>query len=257
MVRSPAREVALVYAAVCGAIFAVTRLRGVPPVGEYVHLAVGALFLLSAYRLAQREVGGLVRHGIDLAGLMNPPDEIERSTPHPDARPGGFFGLGDLARALIEAAPAAARETGFALVVALVVFPPFALGFAWWHGAHGGLAFDPPADLGSFVLAQLIVAALPEEAFFRGYVQTRLSDQWPSTRRLLGADVSAGALVAQAALFALVHFAVDAHPARLAVFFPGLLFGWLRARRGGIGAAIVFHAACNVYSELLVRGWLG
>ena len=60
----------------------------------------------------------------------------------------------------------------------------------------------------------------------------------------------------QAALFALVHLATEPHPAKLAVFFPGLLFGWLRAWRGGIGAAIVFHALSNVLAEILVRGWL-
>jgi membrane protease YdiL (CAAX protease family) len=44
-------------------------------------------------------------------------------------------------------------------------------------------------------------------------------------------------------------------PARLAVFFPALLFGWLRARTGGIGASVCFHAICNVYSQLLGRGY--
>ena len=34
--------------------------------------------------------------------------------------------------------------------------------------------------------------------------------------------------------------ATEPHPAKLATFFPGLLFGWLRAWRGGIGAAIAF-----------------
>ena len=69
--------------------------------------------------------------------------------------------------------------------------------------------------------------------------------------------VSLVALVIQAALFALVHFVVDGQPERLAVFFPGLLFGWIRARRGGIGAAILFHALSNLYADVLVRGWLG
>ena len=35
-----------------------------------------------------------------------------------------------------------------------------------------------------------------------------------------------------------------------------LLFGLIRARRGGIGAALVFHALCNLLSEVLTRGWL-
>ncbi|MCC6875407.1 MAG: CPBP family intramembrane metalloprotease, partial [Sandaracinaceae bacterium] len=38
--------------------------------------------------------------------------------------------------------------------------------------------------------------------------------------------------------------------------FPGLLFGWMRARRGGIGAALVLHALSNVLADVLERGWL-
>ena len=47
----------------------------------------------------------------------------------------------------------------------------------------------------------------------------------------------------------------EPHPARLAVFFPALLFGWLRARTGGIGASVVFHALCNLFSATLARGY--
>jgi membrane protease YdiL (CAAX protease family) len=60
----------------------------------------------------------------------------------------------------------------------------------------------------------------------------------------------------QALLFAVLHVAVDYNPARLAVFFPALLFGWLRELRAGIGASILVHAACNLLSDLLIRGWL-
>ena len=44
-------------------------------------------------------------------------------------------------------------------------------------------------------------------------------------------------------------------PARLAVFFPALLFGLLRAWRGGIGAAMLLHALSNVLAELLEKGF--
>jgi hypothetical protein len=43
-------------------------------------------------------------------------------------------------------------------------------------------------------------------------------------------------------------------PARAATFFPALVFGVLRARRGGIGAAVWFHFLCNVLAELLFLG---
>ena len=35
-------------------------------------------------------------------------------------------------------------------------------------------------------------------------------------------------------------------PWRLATFFPGLLFGWLRARTGGVAAPAVAHALSNL-----------
>ena len=47
----------------------------------------------------------------------------------------------------------------------------------------------------------------------------------------------------------------EPHPARLAVFFPSLLFGWLRARTGGIGTSVIFHAMCNLFVAVLARGY--
>lgn len=247
--RAIARELTLVYVAIAGLTFAITRARDVPPFDEWVHLAVGALFLLTAMRLAQREPNGMERMGIDLEGVLVPPQEEAGSDP-------GFLGLRELAGTLRGAMPTALRESLFALLLAIVIFPPFALGFSIYHGP--GHPFTPslPNDPVAFALAQVLVVALPEEALFRGYFQTRLSDLFPKTHRLLGTDVSLLALVSQAALFALVHFVVDGNPERLAVFFPGLLFGWIRARRGGIGAAILFHALSNLYADVLVRGWL-
>ena len=101
-----------------------------------------------------------------------------------------------------------------------------------------------------------VVIALPEEAFFRGYLQTSLSDLAKTRVVVLGVELSPGPWLLQAALFALIHFVVEPHAARLAVFFPGLLFGWVRSWRGGIGAAIALHAMSNLYSEILARSWL-
>lgn len=237
------------YVVLTAATFALTRLRGVAMLADYVHLAVGALFLMVAFRMAQREPGGMRRYGIDLAGVLAPTEE-------PDDRPPGPLGLFDLARAVAAAIPQALRELGFALRIVAVIFPPFALGFWWWHEPSHPFEWTTPPDLGSFALAQLIVVGLPEEALFRGYFQTRLTDHWPRRIRMVGTWVSPAALLTQAAFFAVMHFAVDLDPRRLAVFFPGLLFGWIRARRDGIGAAILLHALSNVYSEILMRGWL-
>ena len=239
------REVLVVYLGVCVALFAVTRLRNVSWLAEYVHLLVGGIFLFVALHFAGKQ-GGLERFGIALGGLLGPSD---------DGGPPGPFGLFELSRIVRRGLPSALRETGVALGVAAVIFPPFAVGFYLWHGAAHPFRWSLPPDFASFVAAQLVVVALPEEVFFRGWLQTRLHDAF-APRRILGAWLHPGVVILQAALFAIVHVFAEPHPARLAVFFPGLVFAWLRGWRGGVGAAIVFHAISNVFSELLVRGWL-
>lgn len=163
-------------------------------------------------------------------------------------------------------------------VAALVVFPLFAVGFylyydavcglaagggaalpgairrlcTRWTGDLAGIDLRLPADFAQVALAQLLVVALPEEYFFRGYLQSRLEHVWPSRRRLLGAAVGLPLLVAST-LFALGHVLVDFNPLRLAVFFPALVFGWMRARTGSILAPVLFHACSNLVSDLLHR----
>jgi membrane protease YdiL (CAAX protease family) len=268
------REVIVVYLGVCVALFAVTRLRAVPWLAEYVHLLVGGIFLFVALHYAGKR-GGLARFGVALGGLLGPSDETSRegargegargeaahgeerraATPAEDTDDDGPFGIFELARVVRRGWPAALREIGVALGVAAVIFPPFAVGFYLWHGAAHPFRWSLPPDFASFVAAQIVVVALPEEVFFRGWMQTRLHDAF-APRRVLGAWLHPGVVVAQSVLFAIVHVFAEPHPARLAVFFPGLVFAWLRGWRGGVGAAIVFHAISNVFSELLVRGWL-
>lgn len=248
-------EVLKVYGLVTAATFAVTRLRGVQPVSEYVHLAVGAFFLFGALHMAGRDASGrgVHRFGMSVGGLLGPA---------PDDKDPGPFGIYDLLRTARRSWKLALRESLIAVGVAALIFPFFAVGFAYWHGPEHPFVFNPPDDFASFAAAQIVVVGLPEEAFFRGFIQTRLDDFWAPRRihvrlpfvRAIDLDVRAWLL--QAFLFGLIHFVVDLNPARLAVFFPGLVFGLLRGWRGGIGAAIVFHALSNVYSEILVRGWL-
>ena len=123
---------------------------------------------------------------------------------------------------------------------------------AWlgWAGGHVHLTWD----IASLAFSQVVVVALPEELFFRGYLMGELEAAWPSRRQVLGAPVGR-ALWASAALFALGHLLVDFNPQRLAVFFPGLVFGWMRSRTGSLAAGAIFHALCNVLSEVLHTGF--
>jgi membrane protease YdiL (CAAX protease family) len=154
----------------------------------------------------------------------------------------------------------------------LLFFPAFVAGFflfygytcgprgAWlapsfgslchhWQGLAGG---SPrlPERFALTALNQLVVVAIPEEIFFRGYLLVRLERVWRPTRRLWGAPVGE-ALLVSSALFALGHLVVVPSPQRLAVFFPALVFGWMRGRTGSIAAGATFHALCNVVADVL------
>jgi len=132
------------------------------------------------------------------------------------------------------------------LLYALIAVPlGLWLGFLHFHGIWP----SPLRAITAFVFTFLFIA-IPEELFFRGYLLERLEQVWPPTRRLLGAPVGLALLVCSA-LFALGHVLVVPNPQRLAVFFPALIFGWMRARTGSLAAGAAFHALCNLLSDVL------
>lgn len=160
-----------------------------------------------------------------------------------------------------------ARETARAVLVAnliaVVILPVFFIGFRLWYDVDVPFDTDrvwraygtsPVTGLLNLVLAHLLVVALPEEAFFRGYLQTSLEDRFNWSRSIGGIRVSWGLLLSSA-IFAVGHVATAPDAGRLAVFFPSLLFGVLRQKTRGIGASVVLHAECNVFAALLGRGY--
>ena len=154
-----------------------------------------------------------------------------------------------------------------ALLVAAVVLPPFAaafLGFAELlprlpaglaralapYAGAPRLSFRLPEGFALLALVQLVVVALPEEMLYRGFVQTALARRAPGRGvTVLGARLGAGFLLTQV-LFAAGHL-VALQPWRLGTFFPGLLFGWLRERTGGLAAPVVLHALSNLFLATL------
>ncbi len=160
--------------------------------------------------------------------------------------------------------------TAFAAIA--VIFPIFMLGyFAFYEIAcngsvlehlvprnmcsrYGGLAgLHAPQmtwKLAEFCAAQLIVVALPEELFFRGFLLGLLERRFPPKRRILGGGIGL-ALVLSALAFALIHLPKDGDPRALATFFPGLLFGWMRSATGSILASTITHAGSNILIRFL------
>ncbi|MFZ5446876.1 MAG: myxosortase MrtX [Myxococcota bacterium] len=164
------------------------------------------------------------------------------------------------------------RDVRLFLVVSAIVFPLFIGGYvgfvsAWelvpteWiraltpYTAAPHFSFRLPDRFTEWVIDDLFVVALPEEFFYRGYLQTRLRDAWPKGRLFLGARLGP-AFWLTAALFALGHLAIF-QVWRLGVFFPALLFGWMRERSNSVVGAALFHASANLLIKILDASYFG
>jgi membrane protease YdiL (CAAX protease family) len=219
-----------------GVAFATTAVCALfahaPYVRDYAGTLIGLTFLAVTYfAVLRHDASTIRRHGLALGGLLEPePIRIDR-----------------LVRDALVA-------LGWALSFAALVFPPFWLGWLRFWKPESGFS---PADFSVVrdgALTQLLAIALPEEAFYRGYLQSRLDEAWPPRFRVFGAELGPSILVTSA-LFALGHVATEFHPNRLGVFFPSLLFGFLRAKTRGIGACVVFHALCNLFADYIARSY--
>jgi membrane protease YdiL (CAAX protease family) len=209
---------------------------------KYIATAVGFVFLGATWMLVWRGDDERVEaSGLALGGLVLP-------------------GKLDLRRL----ASSSARAIGWALLLGAITFVPFFVGWRWFWHPRGAFALHMSAfDVVNEAFGQLVIIALPEEAFYRGYLQSRLDEALPGfgsrdgvpvRLRIFGASLGPAVLVTSV-VFALGHFATIRDPARLAVFFPSLLFGWARQRTGAIGSGIAYHAMCNVFSEVLGKGF--
>ncbi len=152
------------------------------------------------------------------------------------------------------------------LIAAAIVFPPYVVGFHLWvtnisggsfkgFGAGVGSAGGPGASLSiwwllNLVFVQVLAVALPEEIFYRGWLQTRLALVFRRRITLFGTPFGLHIVVASA-LFALSHLVLVPAPFRLAVFFPGLLFGLLREKTGSVVAPVILHAASNILLNVI------
>jgi len=138
----------------------------------------------------------------------------------------------------------------------LFTFVPFMLGFHVWQVVFKNQVFEfsqhPSAIWFLKILAvQILLVALPEEFFFRGYFQSRMG-HLPFLAKhklhLWGAVIEGGwgNLLITNLYFATVHLINTPNPFRLLTFFPGLMFSFLWARTRNLAVPIVYHALSNV-----------
>lgn len=165
---------------------------------------------------------------------------------------------------------------GLGFGIPLLVFPVFALGFVLFYELvcdidwlvalappgmcrrYGGIDSVHVPPLGwhtlELLFIQIVVVALPEEVFFRGFIHQLLERVYPPRRTVAGGGIGL-ALVASSALFAFGHLIVSPDPRRLAVFFPGLLFGWVFSKTRSVLAGTIIHSLSNVFIFLLERAF--
>lgn len=135
----------------------------------------------------------------------------------------------------------------------VIVIPPFLIANHFWQDwvFHRALIPRMLPDGGSLLIYQLFLVAIPEEIFFRGWLQNRLGKAFPRPWRILGVSVGWAWLIT-AVLFAVAHSIIFYQWWHFAIFFPALLFGWLREKTGSITAPALFHCVSN-----LTVTWIG
>lgn len=149
------------------------------------------------------------------------------------------------------------RSLKIFLISLFIVFPPFLIAAHFWYEIvfHlKGFSFPPYPNMLNILFFQVLLVALPEEFFFRGYMQTTFNEIFKSRWRILGVNLG-WSWILTAALFALAHSIVVVQWWHFAIFFPALLFGYLRERTGSITVPILFHAASNIILDFFSRGY--
>ena len=143
-------------------------------------------------------------------------------------------------------------------LVTLILIPPFMGAAHFWmvHVSHYQTFSAAPFRFFTEVcFAQLIAVALPEEFFFRGYFQGRLNTFFKPRWNILGVRLGYDWLLT-AVIFAFAHSVIQVQWWHFSIFFPALVFGWLREKTGSITAPILFHTFCNCWTTWFVRSYL-
>lgn len=125
------------------------------------------------------------------------------------------------------------RETLLISAILLGLLTPVAI---IWPGSNAPhyRSFEFIVKMG----ASGIAAAVIEETFFRGWLQTLF-------RRRMSAIT---AIIFVNLIFAPIHLIVHPHPMSLLTFFPGLVMGALREKYDNIFPAILFHCLGNIWA---------
>lgn len=145
--------------------------------------------------------------------------------------------------------PGILKELKSLALTSILLFVPYVAGY-WlffkWRAIDSGLeliwSFNLPPKLALEIVMQIFLVALPEELFFRGFLQGALVKH--------GLNMWLSAILTNI-IFAVGHLANSFSPSRLLTFFPGLIFSYLINKNKSLLSPILFHAACNILGQIL------
>jgi membrane protease YdiL (CAAX protease family) len=129
----------------------------------------------------------------------------------------------------------------------LIFLPAFAGGYFVYmiYAFNARFVLRFPPEFGRALVDHYLYFALSEELLFRGYMQERLGKVLPRVFKILWFELPLAGIVC-AALFAVAHVVYEPDASRLLVFFPALVYAWLRYKTGSILAPVLFHGTCNI-----------
>lgn len=136
--------------------------------------------------------------------------------------------------------------------VVAVIIAPYLIGYHLYQTQLFGHSFGGrlPEDIALLIAHQVLFVAIPEEFFYRGYVQTRLNERFARKFLVFGVPMGWGSVIA-CLYFAFGHSLVEVQWWHFATFFPGMVFAWMREKTGGVVAGAFFHAFCNISVQML------
>lgn len=132
----------------------------------------------------------------------------------------------------------------------LVIAPPLFLAnhfFQEYFFQTHYVSSSKNSSLWGIFFFHVLVVAFPEEFFFRGYLLKRFQNYFQDTFTFLGVPTGKGFFLT-ALVFAMSHSFITLRWWHFSIFFPALVFGWLRVKTKGLFAPILFHALSNVFS---------
>ena len=101
------------------------------------------------------------------------------------------------------------------------------------------LLIGPDFNMWLFAISTICLAALPEEFFFRRYLQSKLGNSYVS-------------ILSVSAIFSILHMITVSWVMGLLVFIPSIIYGYIFKKTGDLILIILVHGLSNVVYKLYI-----